>query len=139
MLNSRQFKIMLRMKSIIKFLKKYDALWVSPIGLLIAALAGYFVYYWLGCNPLAYIFGTAAFAIVSVLIYFSWGYDETDPAALGSYTGTVFGYWLISIAIFWGSFSMSSVPVTVTSGVICALMGVYLTVPILKFFQANDW
>ncbi len=129
----------MRMKSIISFLKKHHLLWMSPVGIFAALFIGYFVYRYFDATPTSYTFGVLAFAGISLLLYFNWGYHETDPGAFGNYTGVVIAYTLISAIICFFGFMSISALVGCASVVICVLMGVYLTVPIIKFFQENGW
>lgn len=126
-------------KSIINFLKKHHLLWLSSLGLFIAMWFGYMVYLYFGATPTSYIYGVTAFAGVSLLIYFDWGYHEDDHAAFGNYTGIIIVYAIISAVLTITAFMYLSALAGYATFVICALIGVYLTVPIIRFLQANGW
>lgn len=126
-------------KGIINFLKKHHLLWLSSLGLFLAMWLGQMVYQYFDATPAAYIYGVTTFAGVSLLIYFDWGYHEDDYAAFGTYTGVIIVYAIMSIALTVTAFWYVSGLAGYASLVICALMGVYLTVPIIRFMQANRW
>ena len=128
----------MRMKSIINFLKKHHLLWMSSLGLFVAMYIGYAVFMYFGATATSYIYGVTAYAGISLLLYFDWGYHETDPAAFGNYTGTIIVYALVSIALSIAATYLSALAGYATF-VICALIGVYLGIPIIRFLQANGW
>lgn len=110
---------------------------MSPIGLFFALFVGYAVWLYFEYTALAYLFGVIAFAGLTTLLYFDWGYHETDPAALGSYTGNIISYFVVSAALCIYAFYNLSTLVGLSCIVICTLFGVFLVVPIIQFFQAN--
>ncbi|MBR1825113.1 MAG: hypothetical protein IJ770_00805 [Alphaproteobacteria bacterium] len=124
------------MRSIIAFLRKYNILWLSPSGLFVALAIGYAVYALFGFTPISYIFGVIAFSGLSTLLYFDWGYKETDAGAMGNYSGVVITYFCMSACACFGAFMTFDWLIGVTCSVICALFGVFLVVPVIKFFQS---